>query len=282
MSFQATSWAVRQKVGSSMGKIILLMIANRADEDGRCFPSQQRLASDCECSVRTVREWLSRFEQKGILRRCERRRNDGRKTSDEIYLAMDGLFPVHEADEQLDSSEISSPAPAAGCDFDPAEHQAAAAADETSAAADADFTGSSCRLTYHRTYQDSVVSERATLHEFDRVFWDAYPHKVGKGQARSAWIAARRKADLKAIMDGLLRYVQAKPERIAWCNPATWLNGERWLDQPSETARNIGVGGSRSHHRKAKSFGDRVCDFIDQQARGDGPSCFDSGVVIDG
>jgi len=254
------AWAVRQKAGSPMGKIILLMIANRADEDGRCFPSQQRLALDCECSIRIVRKWLSVFEQAGLLRRCERRRSDGRKTSDETFLAMDGTFDIEGSNQPANFAACSSAAPDAACDPERRLDQAEPDSGETSAAPGADFTGTRCRLTYHRTYQDSVGSAREAIDEFDRVFWPAYPHKVGKGQARSAWRAARKRADLETIMQGLSRYVASKPERQAWCHPTTWLNGERWLDEPGRDPMQ-GIA-ARQERPSAQR---RVWDEIDRQ-----------------
>jgi hypothetical protein len=62
-------------------------------------------------------------------------------------------------------------------------------------------------------------------------FWQAYPHKIGKGQAVKAFKAAIRKVPIAEMLEGIKRYVAHKPTDIAFCNPATWLNGERWLDQ---------------------------------------------------
>lgn len=62
-------------------------------------------------------------------------------------------------------------------------------------------------------------------------WWAAYPHKVGKGQARLAYARARKKAAANVLLEGVGKYTRSKPPDIAYCNPATWLNGERWLDQ---------------------------------------------------
>ena len=62
-------------------------------------------------------------------------------------------------------------------------------------------------------------------------FWAAYPHKVGKEAARKAW--RRRHASIADIMGGLDRYKKAKPPSVPWCNPATWLNQQRYFDQPA-------------------------------------------------
>lgn len=65
-------------------------------------------------------------------------------------------------------------------------------------------------------------------------FWGAYPRKVGKGQARKAWLKAVKTATPAAIIAGARRYAEQRqgqdPQYTA--HPATWLNGERWADQP--------------------------------------------------
>jgi hypothetical protein len=63
-----------------------------------------------------------------------------------------------------------------------------------------------------------------------------YPHKVGKAAAERAFGKARRKASLQILIDGLNRYILEKPPDRSWCNPATWLNEERWADEPAAPA----------------------------------------------
>jgi len=58
------------------------------------------------------------------------------------------------------------------------------------------------------------------------LWWRQYPHKVCKGQARRAWVAAIRKATHQQLMDGVARYVAEKP--VHWMSPAAWLREERW------------------------------------------------------
>ena len=63
-------------------------------------------------------------------------------------------------------------------------------------------------------------------------FWEAYPHKVGKGAALPAYARALRKASAEQLLAGVVRYRNSKPPDHPWCNPQTWLNQERWNDQP--------------------------------------------------
>jgi hypothetical protein len=74
-------------------------------------------------------------------------------------------------------------------------------------------------------------AKRASHVWFDD-FWKQYPHKVGKGAAFKAYLLALRKAEHATLMAGLARYA-AKQDDRPWCNPATWLNQERWLDAPA-------------------------------------------------
>jgi hypothetical protein len=71
--------------------------------------------------------------------------------------------------------------------------------------------------------------------DFQR-FWALYPNKTGKGAARRAWPNALRRAPSAEIMNGLavaiVRWKRGDPKFIP--NPATWLNQERWTDQPPE------------------------------------------------
>ena len=64
-------------------------------------------------------------------------------------------------------------------------------------------------------------------------FWKIYPRKVGKGQARKAFKAALKKTTLEVILAGV-ETMKADPllESEFTPHPATWLNGERWLDDP--------------------------------------------------
>lgn len=62
-------------------------------------------------------------------------------------------------------------------------------------------------------------------------FWAAYPRRVGKFAARKAYQKARTMASAQDILDGVGRYLRAKPSYADFCFPATFLNQGRWLDE---------------------------------------------------
>lgn len=83
------------------------------------------------------------------------------------------------------------------------------------------------------TFSEPSGSSNESAREFSD-FWSMFPNKVGKRDAAKAFSSARKRAPLDAIMAGLRRYL-AKTDDRAWCNPATFLNQDRWEDQPAST-----------------------------------------------
>ena len=62
-------------------------------------------------------------------------------------------------------------------------------------------------------------------------FWEAWPNKVGKPAAEKAF--RKHAGQVEAIIAGVERYIATKPADRPWLNPATFLNQERWKDQPA-------------------------------------------------
>lgn len=79
---------------------------------------------------------------------------------------------------------------------------------------------------------------------FER-FWAEYPRKVGKGAARTAFERAVKKipdADpVGFIIAQLRRQRPTMTEPKFTPHPATWLNEERWLDEPDVVAADVRV-----------------------------------------
>lgn len=71
--------------------------------------------------------------------------------------------------------------------------------------------------------------------DFENRFWVNFPNKVGKPAALKALKAARRRrASFEGILSGLDFYIRSKPPDRPWLNPATFLNQNRWEDQPAQ------------------------------------------------
>jgi hypothetical protein len=69
MSHDATNWAIKQRGLKPTAKIVLWHLCDRFNPDHGCFPSQARLAHDCEISRATLNRHLDRLEARGLIRR---------------------------------------------------------------------------------------------------------------------------------------------------------------------------------------------------------------------
>ena len=91
------------------------------------------------------------------------------------------------------------------------------------------------------------MTENDYLEQFER-FWGIYPRKVSKGAARKTWlklVKGYEQTDLDEFTSKLVRAVDSQIRRkkrdgdeslTYWKHPATWLNGECWLDDVEDIA----------------------------------------------
>jgi DNA-binding transcriptional ArsR family regulator len=77
MSWQCTAWAAKQKTGSAARKVLLLVLANYADEHGICWPTQETLKLETELSEDTIQRHSKALERDGLLKMSRRRRKTG-------------------------------------------------------------------------------------------------------------------------------------------------------------------------------------------------------------
>lgn len=101
MSVRAFSWAIDQEVGDPTTKLVLMLIADHANQDAACWPRQSLLAEKAHVTERTVRRHIQKLEDEGYLVRYERRRKDGSRSSNGYRLVMD---PAAEPEPQPDTS----------------------------------------------------------------------------------------------------------------------------------------------------------------------------------
>lgn len=94
MSGIATGWAWRKvKLGDPIAKSILAALADNADDNGRCFPSQKNLAEKSEYSVSTVKRKLKLLEKFSVIE-IHRKREGSRKTRNYYRLRIELEFDL--------------------------------------------------------------------------------------------------------------------------------------------------------------------------------------------
>jgi hypothetical protein len=87
VSVRAMAWAWEQDLPEG-DKLLLMALADHADDEGFCWPGQESLGRKIGRSERTVRERLKRLETKGFLSRRPRYNGSGHRSSDMIQLHL--------------------------------------------------------------------------------------------------------------------------------------------------------------------------------------------------
>lgn len=86
MSWGAVAWATDSEIGSSKAKFILVLLANKADENFSCYPSVRTLMAESDASRSTVLRALKYLEARGFITRRAQFHDSGARRSTRYYL----------------------------------------------------------------------------------------------------------------------------------------------------------------------------------------------------
>ncbi|NMX92016.1 MULTISPECIES: helix-turn-helix domain-containing protein [unclassified Pseudomonas] len=76
MSMELMVKAMKTKVGNPLRKLVLIKLADNANDMGECWPSYQHIADQCEIGRSTVKVHIRELEKCGLLRREFRRKGE--------------------------------------------------------------------------------------------------------------------------------------------------------------------------------------------------------------
>jgi DNA-binding transcriptional ArsR family regulator len=99
MSGKVVGWAMEQRTGSPVAKLVLVKLADNANEQGICWPSVPLIMQHTELSERAVRKHLRALELAGLIS-VEKQSQNGHQTANVYRLAVP-------------NSDVSGPAPRA-------------------------------------------------------------------------------------------------------------------------------------------------------------------------
>ncbi|EDE2175491.1 helix-turn-helix domain-containing protein [Salmonella enterica] len=93
MSMNLMAKAMSIKVGNPLRKLVLIKLADNANDEGECWPSYQHIADQCEVSRSTVKIHIRALEDMGLLKR-EFRRKGELNQSNVFYLTLDNAQQI--------------------------------------------------------------------------------------------------------------------------------------------------------------------------------------------
>ena len=112
MSLMAKAMGV--KVGNSLRKLVLIKLADNANDKGECWPSYQHIADQCECSKSAVRNHIDALEDMGLLKRENRVGvNNGKGNTSKVYYLNLDATPMPSKSTGV-CHEIAPPMPSDG------------------------------------------------------------------------------------------------------------------------------------------------------------------------
>ena len=182
--------------------MVLLVIADHASDDGtEAWPSQATIATKASISIRTVQRSVNSLQEQGFLRMekhaggSKNCREDRRPHKYTINLTR--LRDGSVTPRQPDNNGVTP----------------------------ATDTGRLSRPKNH-TIEPSIETP------FND-FWNAYPRKVAKLEARAAFVKAIQETPAEVIVAGAQRFADDPYRHPTFTpHPATWLNQGRWADDP--------------------------------------------------
>ena len=81
--------------GSPIKKLIMLKLADNADDNGKCFPSMKHIAEKCNCSRSTVVRNINLLEKGGFLSIERRYKNNSKENQSNTYtIKLGGSTPL--------------------------------------------------------------------------------------------------------------------------------------------------------------------------------------------
>lgn len=107
MSMMLMVQAMKTKVGNPLRKLVLIKLADNANDKGECWPSYQHIADQCEIGKSTVKKHIKQLEIMGLLR-IENRKGPKGNSSNLYHLRVQGGSLDNTGCGSPDSTRISN------------------------------------------------------------------------------------------------------------------------------------------------------------------------------
>ncbi len=207
MSFKAMAWAASVKTQTPIQKLILLMLSDKANDEGFCWPKMQTIADDCCMTRRCVLENVKKLAALGFIQvehRTVESEEGGLVNISNIYRVQVGKAPLGVVNDVQGGSEYGS----LGVVND----------------------------VHNKNLSVEPIKEPINNDGFSE-FWETYPRKDNKERAKKAWSALQKTTptDLEVITNHIKKRISSgswKLDQKQYIpNPEAFINGKRWEDE---------------------------------------------------
>ena len=247
MSFKSMVEAFEAKIGNPARKLVLLKLADQANDNGLCWPSYATIASACEVDRRTVIRHIKQLEKDGFLRVEKTYNKDaGKNYSNRYHLTIaNGVKKSLVSEDHHPSDKLSPPLVTKG-------HHPSVKLSPEPINEPISIEPIIESITDDVVSSDVVVSISPSFEDF----WNRYDKKIGRKKCADKW-AKISNSDKELIMENLPAYLSSIRDKQYQKHPITYLNNESWHDeiitsQPNQLA-NRGITNATSSHTPHQS-----------------------------
>lgn len=236
--------AFETKIGNPARKLVLLKLADQANDNGLCWPSYATIAAACEVDRRTVIRHIKQLEKDGFLR-VEKTYNKeaGKNFSNRYHLT------IANGDKKSLVTEDHHPSDKLSLPLVTKDHHPSVKLSPEPINEPINIEPINEPIT------DDVASDNAIPPSFED-FWQLYDKKIGRKKCESKW-AKISNSDKELIMETLPAYLASIKDKQYQKHPITYLNNESWHDeiitsQPNQLV-NRGFTNATSSHTPIQS-----------------------------
>jgi hypothetical protein len=207
MSIKVMSRCWDTPCGSHTKKLVLLALADNANDGGECFPSMETIARKCDLSEQAVRNWIKEME-------------------DDNWLSVDRSHKL----KRSNIYTIRPPTPLTPNAVDPQPRlpRPPTPLTPTPNAVDPNRQG---------TVKEPSLSSASQEAE---AIWQAYPRKAGKKPGLKAIARCLKETPFQELIRATHKFCalwEGESDKTFCPHAATWFNQERFKEDPSEWTR---------------------------------------------
>ena len=202
------------KVGSAARKLVLLKLADNANDNAECWPSYKHIADHCEINRRSVMRHINQLALDGFLTKQYRKGIKGNTSNKyRITIPSDNLspLPIQVVTPCHQPSDTVSPTLVTQCHPEPVT-------------------------------LEPVIEP---IYSFEN-FWLLYDKKNDVEACRKKFNKLKA-SDLEMIFATLPSYIQSTPDKKYRKNPSSYINKKAWKDeiittnQPNSNSQKLSV-----------------------------------------
>lgn len=251
MSIDATRfvWKLGKNIVTPSEKLVLLSLADRADEFGYAYPSQKRLSADTTLNIKTIKVAIHNLTEKGILRHTGKCKGSTNRIP--IYQIMGVPRREDEVFNEPKSGLVKKcNEPYLGLGNGPTLGLLNLSVETNKEEKEKNKTKKEKEVFPEpvNAYQDTYypmpinnspeqnlepVQDAQYANDTFEVFWNTYPIKKDRRTARNLWMQMGCYMRAGMIIEKLMEQVQHDVKFLTGFipNPTNYLRGARWEDE---------------------------------------------------